>query len=119
MFNTSCNHENGIRIFDPMLFEDTVLSKIMKDFNTKCYVMNNEKKAFSIKTILGNFVFINEENKRKEIQGKNILSFTKFVLGGFCLGRFWLGRLLSGGLCPGGFDPDTKTRTSSIKLSVL
>ena len=31
-----------IRIFDPMLFEDTV-SKIMEDFNTKCYVMNNEK----------------------------------------------------------------------------
>ena len=32
----------GIRIFDPMLFEDTVVSKIMEDFNTKCYVMNNE-----------------------------------------------------------------------------
>ena len=31
----------GIRIFDSMLFEDTVVSKIMEDFNTKCYVMNN------------------------------------------------------------------------------
>ena len=38
----------GIRIFDPMLFEDTVhvVSKIMEDFNTKCYVMNNEEKHF-------------------------------------------------------------------------
>ena len=41
-----CNQENGIRIFDPMLFEDTVVSKIMEDFNTKCYVMNNEEKLF-------------------------------------------------------------------------
>ena len=36
----------GIRTLDPMLFEDTVVSKIMKDFNTKCYVMNNEEKFF-------------------------------------------------------------------------
>ena len=34
------------------------------------------KIAFSIKTILGNFVYINEENKSKEIQGKNVLSST-------------------------------------------
>ena len=32
--------------FDPMLFEDTVVSKIMEDFNTKSYVMNNEEKLF-------------------------------------------------------------------------
>ena len=38
------NQENGIRIFDPMLFEDTVVSKIMEDSNTKFYVMNNEEK---------------------------------------------------------------------------
>ena len=78
-------HARG-RIFDPMLFEDTVVSKIMEDFNTKCYVMNNEEKLFSTKTILGNFVFINEGNKSKEIQSKNVLSFTKFVLGVFGLG---------------------------------
>ena len=40
------------------------------------------KKRFLNKTILGNCVFINEENKSKEIQGKNVLSLTKFVLGG-------------------------------------
>ena len=99
----------GIRIFDPMLFVDTVVSKIMEDFNTKCYVMNNEEKLFQLKTILGNFVFINEENKSKEIPGKNVLSFTKFVLGGFCPGGFWLGGFvldfLLGGLCLGGFCP--------------
>ena len=33
-------------IFDPMLFEDTAVSKLMEDFNTKCYVMNNEEKLF-------------------------------------------------------------------------
>ena len=38
-----CNQENGIRIFDPMLFEDTVVSKIMEDFSTKCYVVKNEE----------------------------------------------------------------------------
>ena len=41
-----CNQENGIRIFDPMLFEDTIVNKIMEDFNTKSYVMNNEEKLF-------------------------------------------------------------------------
>ena len=36
----------GIRIFDPMLFDDTAVSKIMEDFNTKYYVMTNEEKLF-------------------------------------------------------------------------
>ena len=84
----------------------------MEDFNTKCYVMNNEEKLFQLKTILENFVFINKENKSKEIQGKNVLSFTKFVLEGFCLRVFWLGGFclgggLLGGLCPGFFCPVT------------
>ena len=35
-----------IRIFGPMPFEDTVVSKIMEDFDTKCNVMNNEEKLF-------------------------------------------------------------------------
>ena len=52
------------------------------------------KKSFFNKTILGNFVFINEENKSKEIQGKNVLSFTKFVLGVLAWG------VLSGVFCP-------------------
>ena len=51
-----------------------------------------------MKTILGNFVFTNEENKSKEIQGKNVLSFTQFVLRGFCPGGFWFGG--GGGSCP-------------------
>ena len=70
-----------------------------------CY--EQRRKAFSIKTILGNFVFINEENKSKEIQGKNVLSFTKFVLGDFCPGGFWLGVFCPGGFCLGAFCPDT------------
>ena len=65
------------------------------------------RKAFSIKTILGNFAFINEENKSKEIQGKNVFSFAKFVLGGFCPGGFCPGGFCRG-LCPGVFCPVTK-----------
>ena len=46
----------------------------------------------------------------KEVQGKNVLSFTKFVMGGFCPGVFlsWVfcRGFLSGGVCPGGC-PDT------------
>ena len=75
-----CNQENGIRIFDPMLFEDTDLSKLMEDFNTKCYVMNNEEK--SVETL---FLLM------KKTRGKNVLLFTKFVLGGFCPGDFCRG----------------------------
>ena len=41
------NQENGFKLFDPMLFEDTVVSKITEDFNTECYVMNNEEKLFN------------------------------------------------------------------------
>ena len=42
-------------------------------------------KAFSIKTILGNFVVINEENKSKEIQGKNLQNlFWGVFVGGLC-----------------------------------
>ena len=37
------------------------------------------------------FLYINEENKSKGIQGKNVISFTKFVLGGFVRGVFGLG----------------------------
>ena len=81
------------------------MSKIMEDFNTKCYVMNNEEKLFQLKIILGNLVFINEENRSTEIQGKNVLSFTKFVLGDFVWGGLAWG-VLSGGLCPEGFCPE-------------
>ena len=48
-----------------------------------------------MKTTLGNFAYIYEENKSKEVQGKKVLSFTKFVLGG---------------LCPEGFCPDTEEK---------
>ena len=64
------------------------------------------KKSFFDKNNPWKLVFINEENKSKEIQGKNVLSFTKFVLGGVCPGGFWLG-VLSGGFVSEGFCPDT------------
>ena len=58
----------------------------------------------SFPTLLpGNFVFINEENKSKEIQGKNVLSFTKFVLGSFVRVVFGLG-FFCRGYMSGGFS---------------
>ena len=38
---------------------------------------------------------------RAKIQGKNVLSFTKPILGGFCLGGFGLGCFCLGGFCWG------------------
>ena len=64
------------------------------------------KKSFFNKNNPWKLCFFNEENKSKEIQGKNVLSFTKFVLGAFCPGVFGLGGFLSGGLCPWGFCPE-------------
>ena len=45
---TGVSHRSdpAIRVFDPMLLEDTVVNKSMEDFDTKCYVMNNEEKLF-------------------------------------------------------------------------
>ena len=54
------------------------------------------RKAFLIKTILGDFVFINEGNKSKKIQGKNVLTFVKICSGGFCLGVFVKGFMSRG-----------------------
>ena len=48
------------------------------------------KKSFFNKNNPWKLCFYKEENKSKEIQGKNVLSFTKFVLGGFCPGVFGL-----------------------------
>ena len=55
-----------------------------------------------MKTILGNFVFINEEIKNKEIQGKNVLSFTKFALGGFLAWKVFVQGVFVGGFISGG-----------------
>ena len=49
-------------VFDPLVAVQTMSTlRALADFNITCYVMNNEEKAFSIKT---NFVFINEENTK-------------------------------------------------------
>ena len=58
------------------------------------------KKSFFNKNNPWKLCFYNGENKSKEFQGKKVLSFTKFVLGGYCLGGFWLGGFLSGSFCP-------------------
>ena len=65
------------------------------------------KKAFSLKQSLETlFFFCNEEIKSKEIQDKNVLSFTKFVLGVFGLGGFVQKVFIWGFMSGGGF-PDT------------
>ena len=75
------------------------------------------KKSLFKKTNLGNFVFINEENKSKEIQSKNVLSFTKFVPVGFLAWEVFVQGFFVGGLCLGGFVliPDIHLRFACIK----
>ena len=63
-----CNQENGMRIFDPMLFEDTVVSKIMEDFNTKCYVMNNEEKLFQQEQSLETLFLLMKKTRAKKFK---------------------------------------------------
>ena len=63
-----CNQENGIRIFNPMLFEDTVVSKIMEDFNTKCYVMNNEEKLSQQKQSLETLFLLMKKTRAKKFK---------------------------------------------------
>ena len=63
-----CNQENGIRIFDPMLFEDTIVSKIMEDFNTKCYVMNNEEMLFQQKQSLETLFLLMKKTRAKKFK---------------------------------------------------
>ena len=89
-----CNQENGIRIFDPTLFEDTVVSKIMEDSNTKCYVMNNEEKFFSIKTISGNFVLLMKKTRAKKCKVRMFYHLQNLSWGVFGLGVFVQGFLL-------------------------
>ena len=66
------------------------------------------KKSFFNKNNPWKLCSYNEKNKSKEIQGKNVLSFTNFVLGGFCLGGFWFG----------GFCPDIGSAASLMQVKM-
>ena len=99
---------SGIRIFDPMLFEDTVVSKIMEDFNTKCYVMNNEEKHFSLKQSLETLFLLMKKTRTRKFKVRMFyhlqnLFWGFFVRGGFGLGVFVWG-VLSGGFMSGFFS---------------
>ena len=75
------------------------MSKIMEDFNTKCYVMNNEEKLFQQKQSLETLFLLMKKTRAKEFKVYNLqnLFWGVFGLGGFCRG------FMSRGFCPGFF----------------
>ena len=109
------NQENGIGIFDPMLFKDTVVSKIMEDFKTKYYVMNNEEKLFQQKQSLETLFILMKKTRAKKFKVRMFYHLQNLFWGDFVVGVFGLGSFspggfcrgfMSGGFCPGGC-PDT------------
>ena len=82
----------GIRIFDP----DTVVSKIMEDFNTKCYVMNNEEKLFQQKQSLETLFLLMKKTRAKKFRVRMFYHLQNLFWGFLAWGVF-VGGVLSGG----------------------
>ena len=80
----------GIRIFDPMLLGDTVVSKIMEDFNTKCYVMNNEEKLFQLKQSLETLFLLMKKTRAKKFKVRMFYHLQNLFWGVFVQGFFVL-----------------------------
>ena len=76
----------GIRIFDPMLFEDTVVGKSMEDFNTKCYVMNNEEKLFQQKQSLETLFLLMKKTRAKKFKVRMFYHLQNLFWGVFVWG---------------------------------
>ena len=97
LWNGSKAVHAGIRILDPMLFEDTVVSNIMEDFNTKCYVMNNEEKLFQQKQPLETVFLLMKKTRAKKFKVRMFYHlqnlFWGFSGGGVRLGGFSQGVL--------------------------
>ena len=85
-----------MRIFDPMIFEDTVVSKIMEDSNTKCYVMNNEEKPFQQKQFLETLFLLMKKTRAKKFKVRMFYHLQNLFRGVFVRGVFGLG-----GFCRG------------------
>ena len=100
-----CNQENRIGIFDPILFEDTVVSKIMEDFNTKCYVMNNEEKLFQQKQSLDTLFLLMKKRRAKKFKVRMFYHLQNLFWGCFVRGVLAWGvfvrEVFVGGVCPG------------------
>ena len=85
-----------------MLFEDTVVRKTMEDFNTKCYVMNNEEKLFQQKQSLETLFLLMKKTRAKKFKVRMFYHLQN-LFWGVLSGGFLAWEVLSGGLCPGGF----------------
>ena len=90
----------GIRIFDPKLFEDIVVSKIMEDFNTKCHVMNSEGKLFQQKQSLETLFLLMKKARAKKFKVR-MFYYLQNLFWGVLSGGFWLGGFCLGGFCRG------------------
>ena len=85
----------------------------MEDFNTKCYVMNNEEKLFQQKQSLETLFVLMKKRRAKKFKVKMFYHlqnlFWGFLSGGFLSWGFLSGGFLSGGIClrvfvPGGLS---------------
>ena len=86
------------------------MSKIMEDFNTKCYVMNNEEKLFQQKQSMETLFILMKTTRAKKFKVRMLYHLQNLFWGVFVRGGFGLGVLSRGfcwGVVPGGFCPDT------------
>ena len=69
----------------------------MKDFNTKCYVMNDEGKLFQLKQSLETLFLLMKKTRAKKFKVKMFYHLQN-LFWGVLFGEFWF---LSGGFCQG------------------
>ena len=88
----------------------------MEDFNTKCYVMNNEEKLFQQKQSLETLFLLMKKTRAKKLK---VIMFYHLqnLFWGFVWGVF-VGGFMSGGLS-GGFCPDTGLTPVTVHMSFL
>ena len=72
------------------------MSKIMEDFNTKCYVMNNEVKLFQQKQSLETLYFIMKTTRAKKFEVRMFYHLQNSFWGVFVRGVFGLGGFVRG-----------------------
>ena len=92
----------------------------MEDFNTKCYVMNNEEKLFQLKQSLETLFLLMKKTRTTKFKVRMFYHLQKLFWEVFVRGGFGLG-VMSGGFCPGIFVliPFAVTDMPSVTSFVL
>ena len=75
----------------------------MEDFNTKCYIMNNDERLFQYKQSLETLFLLMKKTRAKKFKVKMFYHLQNLFWGVFVQRGEFVGGFLSGGLCLGGF----------------